>query len=76
MAELLLALGGKVSEARIERALAAAKGAAEDAYLILLGEELDGTGKEPVPAATPADEQKSFAAGDVVDWPLESNLAR
>jgi len=66
VADLLLALGGKVSEARIEQALVSAKGAAEDAYLVLLGQELDGTGKEPVPEAK-KEEQKSFAAGDVVE---------
>lgn len=68
VAELVLALGGKVSEARVEQALSAAKGVSEDAYLVLLGEELDGTGSEPAAAAPESSEAvKSLAAGDVVE---------
>lgn len=66
VAELTLALGGKVSEVRIEHALAAANGVSEDAYLVLLGQELDGTGKEPV-AEEKKEEAKPLVPGDMVE---------
>jgi len=62
--QVQLALGGTVSTARVEQALSSAKGCAEDAYLVLLGQELDGSGKEPEPEK---EEANVFQAGDVVE---------
>lgn len=53
--ELLLALGGDLEASRVEAALAAAGGKAEDAFLALLTEELDaGRWKVRLPAAEEA----------------------
>merc|ERR1712048_130844 len=58
------AVGGKVSEARVEQALSRFNNCVEDALLVLLEEELDGTGKDPGVESTSV--PKPFGAGDKI----------
>lgn len=68
VAELLLALGGDFTEERVEKALSSSKGVAEDAFLVLLGEQLDGPAAEKKEhAAEPKKEAPTLAVGNIVE---------